>query len=87
MEDTLGMPADFSIFKYNINPLRLGLLLYKTIDDIQKTFNYSKYVTKQLLSKIDEQLVKVLDIYHSPEEMVPIMEEPDFEGRNCYWYF
>ena len=36
---------------------------------------------------ITGQLVKILDIYKDPEEMIHIMEIPDFEGRNCYWYF
>jgi len=31
--------------------------------------------------------VVVLDIYKDIDEIKPIMSTPDFEGRNCYWYF
>ena len=41
MDETLSLPADYNIFKYNINPLRMGLLLYKIINDISLSFNYS----------------------------------------------
>ena len=37
--------------------------------------------------KITGQLLKILDIYKEPEEMIYIMKTPDLEGRNCYWYF
>ena len=36
MFDTvLDAPAEGSIFKMNVNPIRVGLSLYKTVDDIQ----------------------------------------------------
>ena len=44
-DDVLDYPADRSIFRNNINPLRIGLMLYKTIDDIQKMYGYSAYCT------------------------------------------
>ena len=34
IEGVLSMPADYNIFKSNLNPLRLGLFLYKMISDI-----------------------------------------------------
>jgi hypothetical protein len=33
-EEVLSEPAENSIFRQNINPLRVGLTLYKLIDDI-----------------------------------------------------
>ena len=33
-EDILDKPAKSSIFRLNLNPLRIGLMLYKTFDDI-----------------------------------------------------
>ena len=34
IESVLGESSDNSIFQNNLNPLRLGLQLYKTIDDV-----------------------------------------------------
>ena len=42
-EEVIGNDANASIFRANINPLRLGLQLYKLIDDITDTFGYSQY--------------------------------------------
>ena len=36
-------PAENSIFKVNINPIRLGLVFYKVVDDLAVAFNYSNY--------------------------------------------
>ena len=44
-EEVLSEPAENSIFRQNINPLRVGLTLYKLIDDIQTTFGYSQYTS------------------------------------------
>jgi len=43
LEEVIGNDASASIFRANINPLRLGLQLYKLIDDIASTFGYSQY--------------------------------------------
>jgi len=40
-EEVIGNDANASIFRANINPLRLGLQLYKLIDDIANAFGYS----------------------------------------------
>ena len=44
-EEILSEPAENSIFRQNINPLRVGLTLFKLIDDIQIQFNYSPYTS------------------------------------------
>jgi len=36
---------------------------------------------------IQKQIVVALGIYKNIDEMRPIMSTPDFEGRNCFWYF
>lgn len=45
-EEVLSEPAENSVFRQNINPLRVGLTLYKLIDDIQTQFNYSPYTSQ-----------------------------------------
>ena len=37
--------------------------------------------------QIEEQCAKVLETYKDIEDMVPMMQLPDFEGRDCFWYF
>jgi hypothetical protein len=30
--------------------------------------------------------VKILEIYKDPEEMIPLMERLDIDGKDCFWY-
>ena len=50
----LKKPANESIFKQNINPLRVGLTMFKLIDDIQREFNYSPYSSATMKSLITD---------------------------------
>jgi hypothetical protein len=50
----LKKPASESIFKQNINPLRVGLTMYKLIDDIQNEFNYSSFCSGTMKSLITD---------------------------------
>lgn len=70
----------------NLNPIRVGLLLYKVIDQVQQDANYSNYVTKIMKDKITEKILKILDIYESPEQIIPLAELPDIEGKKCFSY-
>ena len=54
VKEVLGEPAENSIFKKNVNPLRTGLMLYKLIKDLQIQFNYSEYTAQQILAEIDQ---------------------------------
>lgn len=56
-DEVLDYPADQSIFRMNINPLRVGLLLYKTISDIHNMFGYSLYCTTLMQDKIINQIL------------------------------
>ena len=38
VEQVLNKPAHESIFKNNINPLRVGLMLYRVIDEVQNLY-------------------------------------------------
>lgn len=33
-----------------------------------------------------DQVVKVLDGYNDPEELMMLVEETDYEGNDCFWY-
>ena len=56
IEQILNEPAKRSIFKNNINPLRVGLMLYRVLDEVQKEYSYSEHSTQIMKNKINEQL-------------------------------
>ena len=71
----------------NLNPIRVGLSLFKTFDDIQKRFGYSLFVTNEMKGRVIDIVMKILEIFTDPEEIIPLMESLDIEGRDTFWYF
>ena len=45
IEGVISEPSSNSIFKNNINPLRVGLMLYRVLDEVQKEYAYSEHST------------------------------------------
>ena len=86
-DDILENPPDNSIFKMNINPIRVGFQLFKTIDDIQRTHANSVYFTNKLKQKLIEQLVIIIDAFKDTEDIIPMIDQPGIDGRNIIWYF
>ena len=62
-------------------------MLIKTVDDINVHYGYSKSTVEKMKEQIEEQLVLVLDTYSNPEDILQLMKLPDYEGRDCFWYF
>jgi hypothetical protein len=60
--------------------------MYKLIDDIQHEFNYSSFSSATMKSIITGHIVKILEIYKEPEEMIPLMERLDIDGKDSFWY-
>ena len=60
IERVLENEASKSIFKWNVNPLRVGLELYKVLDKVQEDHGYSEHLTNTMKENIDAQCVKVL---------------------------
>ena len=85
-EEVLSEPAENSIFRQNINPLRVGLTLYKLIDDIKVEFAYSQYTSQFMKNKIESQLKSTIDVYKDPNEIINLMENQDIDGHNCFYY-
>ena len=85
-EEVLGEPAENSIFRQNINPLRVGLTLYKLIDDIQTTFGYSQYTSQFMKNKIEDQLKSIMEVYKDPNEIIDLMENQDIDGHSSFFY-
>ena len=46
MEGVLNEPASNSVMKNNINPLRVSLMLYRVIEDVQTHYSYSENSTE-----------------------------------------
>jgi len=38
------------------------------------------------MDDLEEQLAKVLESFTDIEDMVSLLQLPDFEGRDCFWY-
>ena len=87
LEVALENKAQNSIFIHNVNPIRMGLNLYKLIDDLQRFSNYSNYCSSKMQEIILQKLIKILEIYDEVNDMETILEVPDHEGRNCFWFF
>jgi hypothetical protein len=48
MEGVVSEPAANHILKKNLNPLRVGLILYRVLDEVQKEYAYSPHSTEIL---------------------------------------
>jgi hypothetical protein len=86
IEGVLNNPADNSIFKHNINPLRVGLMLYRVIDDVQQEYGYSENSTTIMKDLCSEQIKSTMEMYNDPDELMIIVEQTDYEGNDCFWY-
>lgn len=85
-ESVLNEAASNSVLKKNINPLRVGLMLYRLIDTIQNTFGYSEHTSKLMKELLSGQMRSVLEMYNDPDELMVLVEQTDYEGNDCFWY-
>lgn len=56
IERILNEPASNSIFKKNINPMRVGLLLYRVLEEVQEEYAYSKKSTEIMQESIVKKI-------------------------------
>jgi len=87
IDDVLDYPAKNSIFVKSINPLQTGLVLFKFIDDVKANFNFSVYTAEAMKEKCEKYMISLLKMYKCPNEIKPILDNLDVEGRDCFWYF
>ena len=87
IEHSLEETSENSVFRNNLNPLRLGVQLYKIVEDVQKKSGFSEFIATHIKEHINQQVCKILEIYKETDEMKALMDQPDLEGRNCWWYF
>lgn len=86
IESVLQEPASNSFLKNNTNPLRCGLMLYRVLVDVSQEHGYSEHSTNIMKETLDEQIVKMLEMYTDPDEMMILVEQTDYDGHDCLWY-
>lgn len=52
--EVINESASNSFLRNNINPLRVGLMLYRLIAEITEEFKYSEHTSKALQDKLSE---------------------------------
>ena len=86
IESVLQEPAANSFLKNNTNPLRCGLMLHRVLVEISEEHGYSEHSTNIMKHTLDEQMVKMLEMYTDPDEMMILVEQTDYFGHDCLWY-
>ena len=85
-DEVLDYNSDNGIFKSSVNPLQTGLILYKTIQDIQVIYQFPKYTSEALKETTTANMVAILKMYKDPSDMYPIIYNPDVLGKEFFWY-
>jgi hypothetical protein len=86
IEGVLKEPATNSFLKNNTNPLRCGLMLFRVLCEVSEQHGYSENSTNLMRDILTEQIQKSLEMYTDPEEMMILVEQVDYQGKNCFWY-
>ena len=74
LEEILNEPASNSVLRNNVNPLRVGLMLYRLIDSIQENFGYSDHTSNLMKDLLSDQMAKMLEMYNDPDELMVLVE-------------
>ena len=78
MEDVVSESANNHFLKKNINPMRVGLILYRVLDEVQKNYGYSPHSTEILKGILADFIRETLEIYNNPEELMLMVEQIDY---------
>ena len=61
-------------------------MLYRVLCEVSETHGYSENSTNLMKDMLTEQILKMLEIYTDPDEMMILVEQTDYQGKNCFWY-
>jgi hypothetical protein len=86
IEGVLNEPASNSLFKNNLNPMRVGLMLYRVLEEVQLEYAYSDHSTNLMQASIVESIRSALEIYSDPDELMILVQQRDYNGNDCFWY-
>lgn len=74
------------LFRCNLNPIRTALNLFNLTHNIYLKFDYSQFTVQRIKEKIAGALVKVIDSYREPNDIIGLIETHDFYGNDCFYY-
>lgn len=60
--------------------------LFQAIDEMQKSFNLPLYTSDAIKARILDHLVVIIKMYKDPIQIIPILENIDIEGQDCFYY-
>jgi hypothetical protein len=86
LESMVSQSYEKNVFYKNINPIRTGLMVYKLVHDLHYHCDTADGVTTNLKQTVKEKLIGVVQTYKDAEAIIPLFEQTDFEGQNCYYY-
>lgn len=50
--------------------MRVGLILFRVVDEVQKEYGYSEHSTSIMKETITDQIVLVLEMYNDVDELM-----------------
>ena len=80
LEGVIDESYENSVFYRNNNPIRVGLMVYKLLDDLHEKLDTSDGVTNSMKNLVKEKLLSIIEIYKDSEKVIPLFEQTDFEG-------
>lgn len=86
IDEALDYSAENSIFRHNMNPLRVGLILYKLIQDLHDAFGFSENLRSQILTKISASTAMMLSSYKDSKKLLYLIQQKDYTNHNLFWY-
>ena len=64
----------------------MGLQIIKLVDDMDKMFDISRNLIENLQIQLQNKLCKISTIYKDHEEVYPLFEMPDLDGKTAFDY-
>jgi hypothetical protein len=75
-----------SIITYNINPLKILILMIDIVKNILKSFKINFMRCNKMLENLEERSRNIINSYKSPDELKLILKQNDLFGRDLLWY-
>mmetsp|Transcript_27176 Transcript_27176/g.41355 ORF Transcript_27176/g.41355 Transcript_27176/m.41355 type:complete len:179 (-) Transcript_27176:2259-2795(-) len=86
MQEILGESSENSLYRFNVNPFKLSLMLYRLADDLCDKYSQLEFLTDSMKETLRDQMLKIMSTFGGHREIVPIIESVDFNGNDCFWY-
>lgn len=70
----------------NVNPIRVGFLMARVVVEVQKAFSMTENSVSGIKSSVASMVAQVMETFHSPQDVAPLLERNDLLGNDGYWY-